>query len=249
VTTDLGLVLVHGGTHASDCWDEVRSLLRRSSVAVDLPGRGSRPFEGQVVTLADCVDAVLEDADRAGFDRFVLAGHSMGGLTISEVAFRHPERVAHLIYVDAIAFPPGVTQRDYMEHVTGVTMAIDDLTGRFPPLDRAFIRGATMPDLDDDRFEAAYAALVPEPYGMFVASISGFAPDVPATYLRCLHETPEAAAPKAETEQQLRAALRSVEFLGLEADHGVMLSQPQLLADHLERVASRGDAVTLPGDR
>jgi len=34
--------------------------------------------------------------------RVVLVGHSYGGLLITAVADRYPERIAHLVYLDAI---------------------------------------------------------------------------------------------------------------------------------------------------
>jgi len=36
-----------------------------------------------------------------------LVGHSLGGVTITETAWRHPERVAHLVYVGALVPGPG----------------------------------------------------------------------------------------------------------------------------------------------
>ena len=86
------VVLVHGGMHGSWCWDTVRPFLASPTVAVDLPGRGTRPADLASVTLDDSVAAVLDDAERAGFERFVLVGHSLGGVTITETAVRHPER-------------------------------------------------------------------------------------------------------------------------------------------------------------
>ena len=84
------VVLVHGGMHGSWCWDPVRPFLSAPSIAVDLPGRGKHPADLAKVTLDDSVAAVLGDADDAGFDRFVLVGHSLGGVTITETAVRHP---------------------------------------------------------------------------------------------------------------------------------------------------------------
>jgi len=37
----------------------------------------------------DFASSAIADIDAAGLDRFVLVGHSMGGLTIAEVARRH----------------------------------------------------------------------------------------------------------------------------------------------------------------
>jgi esterase/lipase len=89
-----GVVLVHGGLNTSACWDSMLVHVEAPVVALDLPGRGSSPAEITAVTLDDCVHAVIDSADHAGFEQFALIGHSLGGVTITETAWRHPERVA-----------------------------------------------------------------------------------------------------------------------------------------------------------
>jgi pimeloyl-ACP methyl ester carboxylesterase len=95
-----GVVLVHGANHCAACWDSVLAHLMAPAIAVDLPGRGSRPTTIEGVTLDDCVQVVIEPADQAGLDRSVLVGHSLGGMTVTETAWRHPERVARLRVLD-----------------------------------------------------------------------------------------------------------------------------------------------------
>ena len=104
-----GAMFVHGGHHDKSCWQLLLPLMELPSIAVDLPGRGARPSNGEAITYTMCAEAVLADADAAGFDRFPLVGHSMGGLTISRTALEAPERVAHLVYVGALVPPVGVT--------------------------------------------------------------------------------------------------------------------------------------------
>ena len=58
--------------------------------------------------------AVIEDADAQGFSQFVLVGHSLGGVTITETAFHHPERVAALVYVGALVPGPGQSAAEIM---------------------------------------------------------------------------------------------------------------------------------------
>ena len=87
-----GVVLVHGSNLSAACWAGVIEHLAAPSVAVSLPGRGGRPADILSVTLDDCVDAVLESADRAGFARFVLIGHSLGGVVVTETARKNPVR-------------------------------------------------------------------------------------------------------------------------------------------------------------
>jgi pimeloyl-ACP methyl ester carboxylesterase len=110
-----GLVLVHGGAHAADCWDLTIDELRVREpelrvLAVDLPGRRSKPAEVSTVTIADCVDSVVADVDDVGFDDVVVVGHSMAGLIVPGVVARlgHP-RVREMILLAAFIPPEGST--------------------------------------------------------------------------------------------------------------------------------------------
>jgi pimeloyl-ACP methyl ester carboxylesterase len=77
------------------------STLPPKSIRGD-PDRYETPPGLTDLRLENFADSFLRDVDTAGFDRFVLVGHSMGGLTISEVARREPDRVEHLVYVSCI---------------------------------------------------------------------------------------------------------------------------------------------------
>jgi pimeloyl-ACP methyl ester carboxylesterase len=228
-----GVVLVHGGFHGAWCWDEVRPRLTVPSHAVDLPGRGNRPAAGRRVTVADCVDAVLEDADAAGFERFALVGHSMGGLTITETANRAPDRVARLVYVAALALAPG--QTIFGLFAGDAAPVVEDPTGVQTPPDEATVRAMFAGDVPPDRFHRDYERLVPEPIGLFVETVSGYDSGVPATYVRC---TRDATVDAARVDEML-GNLRPDEVVDLDVDHDVMLSRPELLADQLNRILDR----------
>jgi pimeloyl-ACP methyl ester carboxylesterase len=227
-----GVVLVHGGFHGAWCWHEVRPHLTAPTVAVDLPGRGKRPAAGRRVTVADCVDAVLEDADAAGFERFVLVGHSMGGLTITETANRAPDRVARLVYVAALALAPGQTIFGFF--VGDAAPVVEDPTGVQAPPDEATVRGMFAGDVPPDTFRDHYRQLVPEPIGLFIETVSGYDSGVPATYVRC---TRDATVDGPRVDDML-GNLRPDEVVDLDADHDVMLSRPELLVDVLNRVVA-----------
>ena len=98
------------------------AALTAPAVAVDLPPlsirggpRRHHPVPAcETLTLADWADAVLQAATAAGWEHFVLAGHSLGGATIAEVARRAPDRVAHLVYVSAVVPVEGGTILDLL---------------------------------------------------------------------------------------------------------------------------------------
>ena len=67
-----------------------------------LRGLGSRQGELHPgITLSDHIDDVCEQAEAAGFDRFILAGHSYGGMVITGVASRLGKRIDAICYIDA----------------------------------------------------------------------------------------------------------------------------------------------------
>src|SRR5258705_13057911 len=87
------LVLVHGGGFAANCWDltvdEINRLEPELTVlAVNLPGRCGKPGDMRTVTITDWVDSVVDDIEAADLKEFIIAGHSMAGLTVPGVVTR-----------------------------------------------------------------------------------------------------------------------------------------------------------------
>jgi pimeloyl-ACP methyl ester carboxylesterase len=90
------VVFIHGagGTHQHWLY-QVRDVPRSPSYAVDLPGHGRSEGPGRDTMLA-YGDWLVAFLDKAGIDRAVLVGHSMGGGIALDVALRHPDRAAGL---------------------------------------------------------------------------------------------------------------------------------------------------------
>jgi pimeloyl-ACP methyl ester carboxylesterase len=98
-------VLVHGAWGGAQTWGEVPGALRKAGhevVVCALRGLGARQDELHPgITLTDHIDDVCEQVEAAGFERFILAGHSYGGMVITGVAARLGERIDAICYVDA----------------------------------------------------------------------------------------------------------------------------------------------------
>ena len=98
-------VIVHGAWSGSHAWRWVRPLLRAAGHDVVTPcltGLGERAHLASPATDLDThitdVAAVLHFED---LEDVVLVGHSYGGMVITGVADRAPERIGHLVYLDA----------------------------------------------------------------------------------------------------------------------------------------------------
>src|SRR5262245_44258791 len=98
-------VLVHGAWHGGWCWRKLRTMLRAAGHEVYTPtltGLGERSHLGNAaVGLATHVRDVANVLFYEDLSSVVLVGHSYGGMVIGGVAHQAPERLAHLVYLDA----------------------------------------------------------------------------------------------------------------------------------------------------
>jgi pimeloyl-ACP methyl ester carboxylesterase len=111
-------VLVHGGWHGSWCWRKVTPLLRDAGHEVFTPtltGLGERAhLAGPEVGLATHVQDVANVLEYEDLVDVLLVGHSYGGMVITGVADRAPERVARLVYLDAFVPEDGRSLLDLL---------------------------------------------------------------------------------------------------------------------------------------
>lgn len=98
-------VLIPGGWHGAWAYRAVADALQargHTPVPVTLTGVGDRAHLAHpAVNLDTHIDDVLACLDQADLHDVVLVGHSYGGMVVSGVADRAPQRVSGLVYVDA----------------------------------------------------------------------------------------------------------------------------------------------------
>ncbi|WP_257457846.1 alpha/beta fold hydrolase [Archangium lipolyticum] len=98
-------VLVHGAFYGGWCWRHVRGLLREAGHEVFTPtltGAGERiHLLTREVGLATHIQDVANVLEYEDLREVVLVGQSYGGMVITGVADLMPERLRHLVYLDA----------------------------------------------------------------------------------------------------------------------------------------------------
>ncbi|GGN31043.1 alpha/beta fold hydrolase [Streptomyces fuscichromogenes] len=133
-------LLVHGAWHSGECWERVVPLLTAAGhrvYAPSLTGHGEKagllgPDVGLDTHVADVV-GLIKDEDLTDV---VLVGHSYAGLVVSWAANEVPDRVGHLVYLDAMVPEHGETAAD-IQPVTRdlIDRALASDSGwRVPPL-------------------------------------------------------------------------------------------------------------------
>jgi pimeloyl-ACP methyl ester carboxylesterase len=100
------LVVVHGFSAEGFLYAQSLSRLVKRGfrvIAIDTAGHGATqglPLSGQ--SLNDYADLLGRAIDELGIERFVVAGHSMGGQLITRMAAKRPDQVMGVVLIDAI---------------------------------------------------------------------------------------------------------------------------------------------------
>jgi pimeloyl-ACP methyl ester carboxylesterase len=103
-------ILIHGSWHGGWCFDDVRTLLEAEGhtvLAPDLPGMGGSDAEMAQITLQGWADFAADLCRTAPQKPVILAGHSRGGLVVSQAAETAPDPVDALVYICAMMLPDG----------------------------------------------------------------------------------------------------------------------------------------------
>lgn len=98
-------VLVHGGMTGGTSWKKVRKLLERKNhvLTPTLTGLAERRHLSHPnIDLETHIQDILNTIYYEELEDIVLVGHSYGGMVITAVADRIPEKIKRLVYVAAI---------------------------------------------------------------------------------------------------------------------------------------------------
>jgi pimeloyl-ACP methyl ester carboxylesterase len=99
-------VLVHGAWHGGWCWRNLTRAMAAPAVKIFTPtltGLGERAhLASRDVGLATHVEDILQVLTYEDLREVILVGHSYAGVVVTAVADRVPQRLARLVYLDAV---------------------------------------------------------------------------------------------------------------------------------------------------
>jgi pimeloyl-ACP methyl ester carboxylesterase len=230
-------VLVHGAWHGGWCWKKVTPLLRRAGHEVYTPtltGLGERVhLASAAVDLSTHIQDVVNILEYEDLQEVVLVGHSYGGMVIAGVADRIPERIAHIVYLDAFVPQDGESvfvlfgepepedQENLPGNDEGWQLPVDE------ELVNIWLGPADLP--------WALSRLAPQPIKTFqepVHLINRSATATPATYIHCTYQP--TGHPFAESIR--RAQTMGWHYWELAAGHDAMVTMPKELVHLLLEV-------------
>lgn len=219
------LVLIHGAGHTAAVWKPTQRELASRSVAVDLPGRASKPADITTVSVDAAAEAIAGEVASEVKGDVVLVGHSVAGTVLPSIAARLGHRVARLVFVAGITAPAGRSPVELFlpDDLDRVARHLDEL--------RALHRGRTLEDLEI-REASAIDSLNFSSQPMQWAGIPA---ELPRTFVRCLRDPIQ---PR-DLQQRFIAASGADEVIDIDSGHTPAIDTPKQLAAILDDIATR----------
>lgn len=236
-------VLIHGGGHGGWCYQPVANLLRARGhdvYAPSLTGLADREhLMSDAIDLNTHITDVVKLLQYEDLQDVILVGHSYGGMVITGVADRVPERIANVVYLDA-AYPMDgqslvdvageviLEAREKARVVDGIELVL------FPGDDPMNFYGVT----DPEQIAWMEPKLTPHPWKCF------------ETKLQLNDEATMRAIPQSfilssvQTEllnDEMRAGLLALcegRLWEIATGHDLMISEPEATADALLEIAA-----------
>jgi pimeloyl-ACP methyl ester carboxylesterase len=231
-------VLVHGAWHGGWCWRAVADLLRAGGHTVFTPTQTGLGERAHLLSREITLDTFIEDiAQVLRFEQLedvVLVGHSFGGIAISGVADRMPERLRHLVYLDSLLLQHAQTalSRVPPDVAAARLQAAQDSSGGLSlPAPPAAAFGLLR---DEDQASVA-PRLTPHPMATYTSPLHlkhELANGVPRTYIVCTQPLYAALASSRDLARALGWPLREIAN-----GHDAMVSAPAELAALLTDIA------------
>lgn len=233
------IVLIHGAWHGAWCWELVTPLLEKQGFrvhALTLPGLAERADElTPDLGLQNHIDDAIAQIDARGLERFVLVGHSYGGMVITGVADALKSKIAHIVYLDAALPKDGESMLSYGEPrpqaaIDGAIAAMRGLAPdgvgmmAFPPS----VLG--IPE-DHERYDWVAKNLTAHPLKTWLDPIAlpnGGAQGLPATYVECTN--PRLAQTQFAWVAEQKRGAPGWNVVELATGHDAMVTEPEGVA-------------------
>lgn len=234
--TPTTFVLVHGAWHGGWVWQTLAQHLRQQGHNVYTPtltGLGEKShLLNNSINLDTFITDIINLFKWENLNNVVLLGHSFGGLVVSGVADRIPEKIRQLIFLDGFLIENGQSAFDTLPAKAVdklYNIAASQCNGLALPAPRPVLLG--YPD-DENTTETIAGLLTPHPIGTYASKLELHHPlgnYLPVTYYKCTNPVYDPVA----QSHALAKKQQGWSIVKLPTSHAAPFTHPHLLADLL----------------
>jgi len=225
-------VLAHGSWHGGWCWKRVAERLRSKGHAVYTPSYTGMGDRAHLLSKDITIDTFVEDLvgviQSYELTKVVLVGQSFGGVPISGVADRLPDRIAYLFYFDSVVVESGRSAFSYYppaEVEARIKAAEKATNGVAVPVPQVLPAVWGLGKEGDPDYDWVRRRLTPHPLRTYTTALTLRAPvgnGLPSTYVHCT----QPPNPVLEASTKLVRSWSGWKWVDLAAPHDAIITHP-----------------------
>jgi pimeloyl-ACP methyl ester carboxylesterase len=231
-------VLVHGGFFGGWCWKKIAPKLRSKGHEVYTPtltGFGERShLLNREIGLSTHVEDIVNVILFEGLYDVILLGHSYSGMVIGSVVDRIPDRIGHLIYLDAFVPEHGKSMSDIQSNrSSNMFKKMVDENGDGWMLQPLSPDSDTLGVTDKEDVQWLRSKLTPLPYRTLIEPAVLTNPEagnVSRTFIYCTEKTSRDSFESFAQRTKIDPGWR---YRELHTGHSAMITAPNRLSEEL----------------
>ena len=230
-------VLIHGSWHGGWAWEDVIGNLSQRghrAFAPTLAGHGPNATR-LGITHEDCVNSVVAYLQQSELEDIILVGHSFGGTVVQKLAERLLERIARIVFLDALVLADNqcafdALPADYVVLFNSLAAASSDNTMLIP---WEIWRDNFMQDAPVSQARSIWQQLSPEPNQVNLDRLDlkrFYSLTIPKSFIYCHQDN---ALPAGYFHPRMSSRLGTFKLLEMDGSHEVMFTRPDELAEKI----------------
>ncbi len=233
------LICIHGAWHGAWCWKYLTPMLETAGIQViapDLPGHTGDVSQMSLENYRQAIEEIID----AQVTPVTLLGHSLAGLTLTELANRHPTKIKQLIYLAAFIPKDNECLMDCVQaHNMPKNLAIEIVEsqpGKIMRLRPQYAKESFYASCSAQDVEFAFSQVCDQAMNTFTTPIHydlNRIAKIPKSYVLCTEDVAIAAP-----VQQAMAACVDAQIYKLKADHSPFFSKAPELSGLIEKIMS-----------
>jgi pimeloyl-ACP methyl ester carboxylesterase len=237
------ILMVHGSWHWGGCFQKIANLLAAKgypALTPDLTSHGFDPAPYDSIANMEQYAAPVEEILQKAQAPIVLVGHSMGGVTLSYLGEKYPEKIRALIYLCAFMVPNGKRALDYVllnekipqaAELFKIVSQVNEGRGlKLDLTDRALVKAAFYGGCSDHDISIAANNLLAIQTTVPDSHISAVTAQRYGTLRRVYIECTDDKAIPIETQRRMIEEAPGAKVVTLQTSHSPFFSQPGALA-------------------
>jgi pimeloyl-ACP methyl ester carboxylesterase len=235
-------VLIHGSWHGGWAWKAVVRRLSEKGYSAHSPTlAGHGPGVMRLgITHQECVGSVVTYIQQHGLKNVILVGHSFGGSIVQKVAEEVSNRIARLVFLDALVLEDNecildILPPEFATLVNDLVGASSDSTMMIP---WEIWRDNLIQDASESVARSVWEQLSPEPNQVNLDKLDLKRYDslaIPKSFIHCRQD--KALGP-GYFHPRMSSRLGAFKLLEMDGSHEVMFTRPRELADKLVEASS-----------